>query len=148
MGGFSEFLGVRSVVARRLRAQSRQLVELQSVAWGVRLATRPGYATVTLVSDSDVAHALILQVRAKNVLSAQQSVLRGLTRRLVCSGLVVRILRVPCGFQPADPMSWLQGEFAAIAFGLSAWRGLCMNSCCAVLIRWSSVRSCASLGTR
>ena len=28
MGGFSEFLGVRSTVARRLRAQSQQLVEL------------------------------------------------------------------------------------------------------------------------
>ena len=32
MGGFSEFLGVRSVVARRLKAQSQQLVELQSLA--------------------------------------------------------------------------------------------------------------------
>ena len=28
MGGFSEFLGVRSVVAQRLRSQSQQLVEL------------------------------------------------------------------------------------------------------------------------
>ena len=34
MGGFSEFMGVRSVVACRLRAQSQQLVELQSLAWG------------------------------------------------------------------------------------------------------------------
>ena len=33
MGGFSEFLGVRSVVAGCLRAQSQQLVELQSLVW-------------------------------------------------------------------------------------------------------------------
>ena len=70
MGGFSEFLGVRSVVARRLRAQSQQLVKLQSLAWGVRLASRMGYATVTLVSDSEVAIAKLLKVRAKSVLSA------------------------------------------------------------------------------
>ena len=57
MGDFSEFLGVRSVVARRLRAQSQQLVELQSLVWGVRLAARLGYTTVTLVSDSEVAIA-------------------------------------------------------------------------------------------
>ena len=111
MGGFSEFLGVRSVVARRLRAQSQQLVELQSLAWGVRLAARLAYATVTLVSDSEVAIAQLLKVRAKSVLSGQQSVLRGVARHLVCSGLVVRVLWVPSGFQPADPMSRLRREF-------------------------------------
>ena len=111
MRGFWEFLGIRSYVARRLRAQSQQLVELHSLAWGVRLAVALGYTTVTLVSDSEVAIAQFLQVRAKSVLGAQQSVLRGLARRLVCSGLVVRVLCVPCGFQPADPMSRLQGEF-------------------------------------
>ena len=31
MGGFSEFLGVQSMVARRLRSQSQQLVDLQSL---------------------------------------------------------------------------------------------------------------------
>ena len=31
MGGCSEFLGVRSVVARRLRSQGQQLLELQSL---------------------------------------------------------------------------------------------------------------------
>ena len=34
MGGFSEFLGVRSAVATHLRSQSQQLVELQSLVWG------------------------------------------------------------------------------------------------------------------
>ena len=79
--------------------------------WGVGLAVALGYTTVTLVSDSEVAIAQFLQVRAKSVLGAQQAVLRGLARRLVCSGLVVRVLWVPSGFQPADPMSRLQGEF-------------------------------------
>ena len=111
MGGFSEFLGVRSYVARRLRAQSKQLVELQSLCWGVRLAVALGYATATLVSDSEVAIAHFLQVRAKSVLGAQQTVLRGLARSLVCSGIVVRVLWVPSVFQPADPMSRLQGDF-------------------------------------
>ena len=92
MGGLSEFLGVRSVVARRLRAQSQQLVELQSLVWGVQLAARLGYTTVTLVSDSEVAIAQLVKVRAKSVLSAQQSILRGLAGSLVCSSLVVRVL--------------------------------------------------------
>ena len=35
MGGFSEHVGVRSVVAVRLKSQSHRLVELQSLAWGV-----------------------------------------------------------------------------------------------------------------
>ena len=96
MGGFSEFLGERSYVARRLRAQGQQLVELHSLFWGVRLAVALGYATVTLVSDSEVAIAHFLQARAKSVLGAQQTVLRGLARSLVCSGLVVRVLSV-CG---------------------------------------------------
>ena len=78
MGGFSEFLGVRSYVARRLRAQSQQLVELQSLAWGIRLAVRLRYTTVTLVSDFEMAIAQLLQFKAKSVLGAQQSVLRGL----------------------------------------------------------------------
>ena len=60
---------------------------------------------------SEVAIAQLLKVHAKSVLSAQQSVLRGLARRLVCSGLVVRVLWVPSCFQPADPMSRLQGDF-------------------------------------
>ena len=103
--------GVRSYIARRLRAQSQQLVELQSLFWGVRLAVALGYTTVTLVSDSEVAIAQFLQVRAKSVLGAEQTVLRGLARRLVCSGLVVRVLWVPSGFQPEDPMSRLEGDF-------------------------------------
>ena len=102
---------MRSVVARGLRAHSQQLVELQSLAWGVRLVLRMGYTTVTLVSDSKVAIAQLLKVRAKSVLGAQQSVLRGLARRLVGFGLVVRVLWVPLGFQPADCMSRLKGEF-------------------------------------
>ena len=111
VGGFSIFPGVRSDVARRLRAQSQQLVVLQSLVWGTRLAVCLRYTTVTLVSDSEVAIAQLLHVTAKSVLGAQQSVLRELARRLVCSGLVVRVLWVPSGLQPADPISRLQGEF-------------------------------------
>ena len=80
---------MRSMVACQLKSQSQQLVELQSRAWGVRLASRLGCTTVTLVSDSEVAIAQLVKVRAKRVLGAQQSLLRGLARRLVCSGLVV-----------------------------------------------------------
>ena len=71
------------------------------------MAARLGYTTVTLVSNSEVAIAQLLKVRAKSALSARQSILRGLARRLVCSGLVVRVLWVPSGFQPTDPMSRL-----------------------------------------
>ena len=89
----------------------QQLVELQPLFWGVRLAVALGYTAATLVSDSEVAIAQFLQVRAKSVLGAQQTVLRGLARRLVCSGLVVRVLWVPSSYQPADPMSRLKGDF-------------------------------------
>ena len=111
MGGFSEFLGVRSAVATRLSPQSQQLVELQSLVWGVRLAALLSYATVTLVSDSEVAIVQLLKVRPKSVLNALQSLLRGMARRLGCSGIVVRVPWVPTGFQLADPMSRLQGEY-------------------------------------
>ena len=124
MGVFSEFLGVKSAVARRLRAQSEQLVELQSLAWGVRLAWRLGYATVTLLSDSEEAIAQLLQVRAKSVLSTQHSVLRRLARRLVCSRPVVRVLWVSSGFRPADLMSRLQGEFGGDS--LRTEQGICL----------------------
>ena len=58
-----------------------------------------------------MAIAQFLKVCAKSVLSAQQSVVRGLARRLVCASIVVRVLWVPSGFQPADPMSRLEGDF-------------------------------------
>ena len=92
IGGFSEFLGVRSYIARRSRAHSQWLVELQSLFWGLRVVVALGYTTVTLVSDLEVAIAQFLQLRAKSVLGAQQTVLRGLARSLVCSGLLVRVL--------------------------------------------------------
>ena len=86
-------------------------MELQSLAWGVHLAIRLGYALVTLVSDSEVVIAQLLKVRTKSVLSAHQKVLQGLMRRLVCSGILVRVLWVPTTCQPADPLSPLQGEY-------------------------------------
>ena len=123
-------------------------MELQSLVWGVRLAARLGYTTVTLVSDSEVAIAQLLKVRAKSVLSVQQSILRGLARRMVCSGLVVRILLVPSGFQPVDPMSRLQGNFGAIGLRPSKWPGSFINSCW-IGIRWFSiVGCCAWVGAR
>ena len=70
MGGFSGQVGVRSEVAGRLRSQNQQLVELQSLACGIRPASRLGYTTVTLISDSKVAIVQLLRVRAKSVLSA------------------------------------------------------------------------------
>ena len=143
MGGFSEFLGVRSYIAQRWRVQSQQLVELQPLVWGVRLAVALRCTTVTLVSDSEVAIAQFLQVKAKSVPGAQQAVLRGLARRLVCSGLVVRVLWVSSGFQPADRCPGSRGSLGEIGSGLSARRGLCMSSCCVILIKSSSGGSCA-----
>ena len=138
MGGFSEFLGVRSYIARRLRAQSQQLVELQSLFWGVRLAVALGYATVTLVSDSEVAIAQFLQVRAKSVLGAQQTVLRGLARSLVCSGLVgCRRFSSPRTRCPGS-----RGTLEGIVSGLSVQPGLCMSSYCDSLRGLSSAGSC------
>ena len=107
MGGFSEQVGVRSTVAERMRSQSHE----QSLAWGVRLASRLGYATVTLISDSEAAIARLLRVQAKSLLGARQKVLRGLVRSLMLSGLSVRLLWAPFVFQPADPLWRLQGGF-------------------------------------
>ena len=111
MGGFSKHIGFKLAIGVHLRSLSQQLVELQSLAWGVCLAIRLGYASATLVSDSEVAIAQLLRVRAKSVLSAQQKVLWGLVRRPVCPGIVVRVLWVPTRFQPADPLSCLQGVY-------------------------------------
>ena len=105
MGGFTEQVRVRSEVAERLRSQSQQLVELHISAWGVRLVSRLGYTTVTLSSDSEVAIAELLTVRAKSALSAQQKVLRGLVRTLMLWGLVVWVLWVPSDFQLVDPLA-------------------------------------------
>ena len=58
-----------------------------------------------------MAISQLLKVRAKSVQGAQQSVLRGPACRLVYCDLVVRVLWVPSGFQPADPMSRPEGEF-------------------------------------
>ena len=44
-------------------------MELQSLVGGVHLAARLGYTAVTLVSDSEVAIAQQLKVRAKSVLT-------------------------------------------------------------------------------
>ena len=111
MGGFSSQVGVRSALARVCSAESQQLVELQALAWGVRLAGRLGYRVLTLISDSEVGIAQLMGLRAKNVLKAQQQVLRGLVRSLLGTGLVVRVLWVQSGLQPADPMSRLDGKF-------------------------------------
>ena len=102
MGGFSEFIGVWSMVATRLRSLSQQLVELQSLACGVRLAVRLGFLSVTLVSDLEMAIAQILKVRAKSVPSAPQKVLRGPVRRLVwcCCASPVGAHRVPARGPP------------------------------------------------
>ena len=58
------------MVARRLRSKIQQLVELQSLVLGVRLAARMGYTTETIVSDSEVAIAQLPKVGAKSELSA------------------------------------------------------------------------------
>ena len=85
--------------------------KLPALVWVPQLAVRVEYTPVTLVSDSQLAIAQLLGMKAKSVPGAQQGVMRGVAWTLVLSGVVVRVSWVPSKYQPADPMSHLRGDF-------------------------------------
>ena len=68
--------------------------------WAVHLAVRLGPSSVTIYSDSEVALAQVLSVRACSHLEHQQASLRSLAKILWVSGLVVRLVWVPSDLQP------------------------------------------------
>ena len=80
------------------------------MAWVVRLAVHLGLSSVTICSDSEVALAHALSVRACSHLHHQQAILRSLARILWVSGLVVRLVWVPSDLMPGDPMSRVNSE--------------------------------------
>ena len=97
------FLGVGSFYPPPRRYASPQTTELHAVAWAVRLAVRPGRASVTSCSDNEVAVAQVLSLRACSNLQHQQAILWSLARIPWVLGLVVRLVWVPSGLQPWDP---------------------------------------------
>ena len=58
------FLGVRSCYLPLRRYASLQTTELHAVAWAVRLAVCLGLSSVNVCSDSEVALARVLSLRA------------------------------------------------------------------------------------
>ena len=64
-----------------------------------------------ICSDSEVAPAQVLSVRACSHLQHQQAILRSLARILWVSGSVVRLVWVPSDLQPGDPMSRVSSDY-------------------------------------
>ena len=59
-----------------------------------------------------MAIAQLLEMKAKSILSAQKRAPRGVVASLMLSGMVVRVLWVPSGMQPANLLSRLQANFS------------------------------------
>ena len=102
------------------------------VAWAVRL----GMSSVTVCSDSEVALAQVLSLRACSHLQHQQAILRSLARVLWVSGLPVRLVWVPSDLQPGDPMSRVNSEHEGSQVEVRAWdlwqRMLCHLDACKI----------------
>ena len=88
------------------------MTKLNAVAWVVRLAVRLGMPSVTVCSDSEVALAQVLSLRACSHVQHQQAIVRSLARVFWTLGLVVRLVWVPSALQPGDPMSRVSSDFA------------------------------------
>ena len=95
VGALVPCFGVRSFFPAYKRYASQQNTELHAVSWAVRLAVRLGVRSVTVCSDSKVAIAQGLAVRACNHLQHQQFVLRSLAKMLWVSRVALRLVWVP-----------------------------------------------------
>ena len=107
------------------------------MAWAVRPAVRLGVSSVTVCSDSEVALAQVLSLRACSHLQHQQAILHSLATVLWASGLVVRLVWVPSDLQPGNPMSRVNSEHAGWQPGPRCTLGRSRSVCSAT---WMPVR--------
>ena len=97
---------VRSVVIPPSR-HTQQSAELWGLCWAVRLAKRLGWRFSVLVTDSQVAGAQMVTLRARTWPHRQNRLLRSIIIRLTKCGMVVGLHWVSTEFQPANPPSRL-----------------------------------------
>ena len=97
---------VRSVVIPPNR-HTQQSAELWGLCWAMRLARRLGWRFLVLVTDSHVAGAQVVSLRARAWLHRQNRLLRGTIIWMKQCGLVVGLHWISTEFQPADPPSRL-----------------------------------------
>ena len=121
---------VRSVVIPPCR-HTQQSAELWGLCWAVREAKRRGWRFLVLVTDSQVAGAQMVSLRARTWLHRQNKLLRSTVIRLTQCGLVVGVHWVSSELQPADPPSRL--DAVACSSTLRALR--------LAQLRWAVVRA-------
>ena len=121
---------VRSVIIPPNR-QTEQSAELWGLCWAVRLAKQLGWRFLVLFTDSQVAGARMVSLRARTWLHRQNRLLRATVVRMTQCGLVVGQHWISTKFQPADPPSRL--DAVASSSPLHALR--------LAQIRWSLVRA-------
>ena len=102
VGALVPFFGVRSFYPPHRKYASQQTTELHAVAWAVRLAVRLGMSSVIVCSDSEVALAQVLSLRACSHLQHQQAILRSLAVFL-CSAFANNFTHFPSLFSPHHP---------------------------------------------
>ena len=110
VGGFSPQVGARTWVVPAAR-HTQQTAELAGLCWGVRIALRLRWDCVLLVTDSEVASAQLVQLKASTWLKIQHAMLRSVSRRLCASRLQVYVVWCPSHSQPGDPLSRVQSDF-------------------------------------
>ena len=97
---------VRSVVIPPSQHR-QQSAELWGLCWAVRLAKRLGWRFLVFVTDSQVAWAHMVSLRARTWLHRQNRLLRSIVILMTQYGLVLGVHWVSTEFQPADPPSCL-----------------------------------------
>ena len=131
VGALVPFFGVRSFYPPPRRYASQQTTEPHAVAWAVWLAVRLGMSSVTVCSDSEVALAQVLSLRACSHLQHQQAILRSFAKVLWVSGLVVRLVWVPSTSNPATPCPGLTPSTRDRMPRPKCGIGISRNICCA-----------------
>ena len=110
VGGFSPQVGARSLVVPVAR-HTQQTAELAGLCWGVRLPLRLRWDCLLLVTDSEVASAQLVQLKASTCSKIRYAMLRSMWRRLCVSRLQVYVVWCPSHLQPSDPLSRMQSDF-------------------------------------
>jgi hypothetical protein len=103
-GLFSPDLGTRTQLVGP-SGKNQQVIELLALIYAIKLAIHRGWPFVVLGSDSEVALAQVLRLRAGIGLKLQQRLLRGLVGLLTKSPVTLLLVWVPSELQPADPLS-------------------------------------------
>ena len=94
VGAFSPFLGAQSWVVLGVK-HTQQSAELAGLCWAMRLALRLQLDSLLLVTDSEVAPASLVGLKASTCLKVQHGMLRAVSRRLCLSRLQVHICCCP-----------------------------------------------------